>query len=61
MAVITILLGGLVGMLSGIVALITGQGFLSAMLIWSGAGMIIPLLIVLIGRMPRRDLVKIRA
>ena len=60
MAVITILLGGVLGMVSAILALLVGKGLFSAMLIWSGVGLLLPLIVILAGRMPRRALVRIR-
>ncbi|MCB5409051.1 hypothetical protein [Pseudogemmobacter faecipullorum] len=61
MAVITVLLGGIFGMLAGLVSLVIGQGLLFALLIWFAAGMALPLMVVLVSFIPRRALVKLRA
>lgn len=53
MAPVSMILGGIVGFLTALLAWILGSSFLLALAIWSGTGLIVAVALILIGLLPR--------
>lgn len=56
MAVVTMIVGGMFGFLSGVIALVLGSGLVSAMFLWFSVAMGMTLLAGFFALLPRRSL-----